>query len=136
MQAEANAAGAGARDFFNEHSTVQARTATASVLLGYGGAQQAGGAGLAPDGARHDAIVFPAGVMRYDFFFQKATCLVPEEFVFFTEEGAVEHGSVHEVRLALALAWPTVAKSCSSTWESAGSTQRTIDKPIDQTLVR
>ena len=134
VQAEADPARASARDFLDQHGTVQARAATAAVLLGYGGAQQARRAGLAPDGARHDAIGFPACVMGDDLFFQKAAGLVPEEFVFFTEEGAVEHGSVLEIRLTLA--WPTVTKSCSSTREGAGSAQRAMQKAINQTLVR
>jgi AcrR family transcriptional regulator len=102
-------------------------------LLGYGGAQQAGGAGLAPDGARHDAIGFPAGVMGNDFFFQKATDLVPEEFVFFTEDGAAEHGSVLEVRLTLA--WATAVKSCSSTWEAPEAPNARWIKPSTKRLL-
>ncbi|EWS65197.1 hypothetical protein Y695_01549 [Hydrogenophaga sp. T4] len=74
--------------------------------------------------------------MGDDLFFQKAAGLVPEEFVFFTEEGAVEHGPVLEVRLRLTLAWPTAAKSGSSTRDGAGSTQHAMDKTINQTLVR
>ena len=66
MQREAGAAATGAGELLDEQGAVAEIAAGAAVLLRQLGAQQPGVAGLQPQAARHDAVVFPLPVMRHD----------------------------------------------------------------------
>ncbi|MPM59003.1 hypothetical protein SDC9_105840 [bioreactor metagenome] len=95
MQRKPQAAGAGARDFFQQHRRVP-EVAAAAVGLGQHGVEQALAPGLAPDLLGHDAVALPLGMMGHDLLVEKAPRGLAELFMVFAEDGALDqvlHGS-------------------------------------------
>ena len=63
---------ADAPEFFEDDDVEQIVEPETAVFLGYGAAQQAHFAGLQPEFARHDAVMFPLRVEWDDLFLDEA----------------------------------------------------------------
>jgi hypothetical protein len=88
---EARAAGTHAPHFLEHHDVEQVVEAKSAVFLGHGAAQQARLAGLEPQLARNDPVLFPLVVEGDDFFFHEAAHGVAPHLVLGREETAFDH---------------------------------------------
>ena len=81
-----------ARHFLDQHHVEQGIGTGTAVIFGDRAAQQPGGAGLAPEFARHHADLLPVGVVGGDLDLNEAPDRVAELFVLGAEKGSLHHG--------------------------------------------
>jgi hypothetical protein len=92
VQAKADAADAGAGNFFHLRHRIELVGPGAAVFLRHGHAEKAVFTRGAPDLAVHIALFFPGVVERADFLLHEAAKAVSEGLVVGVEKGAFDHG--------------------------------------------
>ena len=85
MDQKSRSAGADAPQLLEDDDVEEIVEPKAAVLLGDRAAQHADFAGLAPEFARHDAVVFPLRMERYDLFLDKAPDRRAPDLMIFAE---------------------------------------------------
>jgi hypothetical protein len=91
MDQKAGPAGAGPPQLLEDDDVKEVIEPHPAIFPGHRAAEQAGRARLQPQVTRNDAVLFPFGVEGHDLAIDEAPDRLPENFMLFAKERALDH---------------------------------------------